>query len=309
MKKAQRLLEKGLLTSTSPNLEFDTQTNYYLPDGIRSSIALNADVEVRCAPRALAEVGEALRKTILQLHADFLSEDGRRVDYAGIKDSPAFKSYKDIARQLQNVEIEGSSENQRLAFFINVYNALVIHGFIERGDQPRNHLQRYLFFSRTCYNIGGRDYSLNDIENGVLRANRPSFGTLYSTPFKSGDPRLKTALSSVEPRVHFALNCGAASCPPIKTFSGDKIDKELDLATEAFLENDEGLKVSESSVYLSMLFNWYKVDFGRNQGEILRWISTYAPSEKRSLIEKLVASDKFNIEYNNYDWGDNAKSD
>ena len=68
---------------------------------ICSSIALNADVEVRCAPRALAEVGEALRKTILQLHADFLSEDGRRVDYAGIKDSPAFKSYKDIARQLQ----------------------------------------------------------------------------------------------------------------------------------------------------------------------------------------------------------------
>ena len=71
------------------------------PVGICSSIALNADLEVRCAPRALAEVGEALRKTILQIHADFLSEDGRRVDYAGIKDSPAFKSYKDIARQLQ----------------------------------------------------------------------------------------------------------------------------------------------------------------------------------------------------------------
>ena len=57
------------------------------------------------------------------------------------------------------------------------------------------------------------------------------------------------------------------------------------------------------------MFNSLQVDFGRNQGEILRWISTHAPSEKRALIEKLVASDKFNIEYNNYDWGDNAKSD
>ena len=94
------------------------------------------------------------------------------------------------------------------------------------------------------YNIGGQDYSLNDIENGVLRANRASFATLFRTPFKPDDPRLsseaKVALDQVEPRVHFALNCGAASCPPIKTFSGNDIDNQLDLATQAFLENSDG---------------------------------------------------------------------
>ena len=77
---------------------------------------------------------------------------------------------------------------------------------------------------------------------------------------RAGDPRLElAALSSPEPRIHFALNCGAASCPPIKTFSGTNIDKELNLATQAFLENDEGLKLADATVYLSMLFSWYKV--------------------------------------------------
>ena len=55
--------------------------------------------------------------------------------------------------------------------------------------------------------------------------------TLYLTPFGKDDPRLEHALEEVEPRIHFALNCGAKSCPPIKTFTNADIDNELKLAT------------------------------------------------------------------------------
>ena len=55
--------------------------------------------------------------------------------------------------------------------------------------------------------------------------------TLYLTPFGKDDPRLEHALEEVEPRIHFALNCGAKSCPPIKTFTSTDIDNELKLAT------------------------------------------------------------------------------
>lgn len=118
--------------------------------------------------------------------------------------------------------------------------------------------QRYKFFSQIGYDLGGHFYSLNDIENGVLRGNRESMATLYRTPFSKGDPRLRVALPQAEPRIHFALNCGAKSCPPIKTFSADEVQKQLDVATESYLESDEALRidVEKATVHLSMLFKW-----------------------------------------------------
>ena len=137
-----------------------------------------------------------------------------------------FESYKGVARQLQRVDLDSMAQNRNelLAFFINIYNALVIHGTIERGV-PANLWARYSFFSTTAYNIGGYKFTLNDIENGILRGNRASMATLYMRPFAASvekDPRLKfTVTDPVEARIHFALNCGAKSCPPIKTFSAE----------------------------------------------------------------------------------------
>ena len=65
--------------------------------------------------------------------------------------------------------------------------------------------------------------------------------TLYMKPFSSADPRMKIILPEVDPRIHFALNCGAKSCPPIKTFSGDQVQAQLNLAANAYLENDDAL--------------------------------------------------------------------
>ena len=106
----------------------------------------------------------------------------------------------------------------------------MIHGNIERGT-PTNTYQRYKFFSTVAYDIGGQVFTLNDIENGILRGNKPSMATLYLTPFGKNDLRLEHALTEVEPRIHFALNCGAKSCPPIKTFTASDVDNELKLAT------------------------------------------------------------------------------
>ena len=92
------------------------------------------------------------------------------------------------------------------------------------------------FFSTVSYKLGGLVYSLNDIENGILRSNRSSMATLYRKPFSATDPKLAIALKTVDPRIHFALNCGAKSCPPIKTFSGAEVEEQLEVATAAFLE-------------------------------------------------------------------------
>merc|ERR1712020_23232 len=82
-----------------------------------------------------------------------------------------------------------------------------------------------------------------------------SMSTLYRKPFGSNDPRLAIILPTVDPRIHFALNCGAKSCPPIKTFTGDEVEEQLEVATQAYLESEDALLVDTAAkqVNLSML--------------------------------------------------------
>lgn len=72
-----------------------------------------------------------------------MSESGKTVDYKGMGASPLFTKFKKMATQLQRVDLENLSDDEKLAFFINIYNVLVIHATVERGGMPTNDLQRY----------------------------------------------------------------------------------------------------------------------------------------------------------------------
>lgn len=88
------------------------------------------------------ELGEQLRQMILKIYGKFLSEDGKKVNYEGIKASTEFGEYKELATQLIRLHIDQASRDEKVAFFINIYNALVIHGNVEKSP-PTNTWQRY----------------------------------------------------------------------------------------------------------------------------------------------------------------------
>lgn len=248
---------------------------------------------------------------ILELFNTFLSSDGKYVDYKGMAESPLWAKFKQMAVQLQRVNLDNVSDDQKLAFYINIYNVLVIHGTVEKGV-PASMLQRYRFFAHTSYNIGGHELSLNDIENGILRSNRSAMGTLYRTPFSKGDPKLKLILPTADPRIHFALNCGAKSCPPIKTFSGEEVQSQLEVASNAFLENDDALKINmdKGVVELSQLFKWYAEDFGTYKNEVLSWALSHTTDPvKKAALEEVMSKGSVKVAYLPYDWGNNNKED
>ena len=180
------------------------------------SQALNAST-YECAVGSATEVGEELRKLILKLYALFISPDGTAVGYRGMAKSKEFEVYEKLSAELQRVDVANITRNDKVAFFINIYNAMVIHATIKKGAAT-NLWARYKFFNCSYYIIAGELYSLQDIENGILRGNKKGVGMLR-VPFQNGDPRKELALEKAEPLIHFALNCGAKSCPPIKTFS------------------------------------------------------------------------------------------
>ncbi|XP_071495825.1 uncharacterized protein, partial [Diadema antillarum] len=165
------------------------------------------------------------------------------------------------------------------------------------------------FFNYVSYVIGGHLYSLNDIENGVLRANRKPIGAL-SKPFSKGDPRLKVALHLHEPLIHFALVCGAKSCPPIKTYSAKDIDKQLTLAGEAFLESSDGCQVDvkKRELRFSRIFKWYREDFGKNDKEVATFVSKLiGDGKKKEQLSEVMGHKDFKVSYMSYNWAVNSQ--
>ncbi|XP_066563635.1 uncharacterized protein LOC136751744 [Amia ocellicauda] len=303
---AKSLMERRFFNPVSGTGQFEeNSTLYRLVEHPRFS--LNAGETAECSPVMAAELSEALRHLILKLYAEHLSPDGKSVDYKAMSQSPSFQRYCDLAVQLQRVELHALSREEKLAFFINIYNVLVIHGHLRLGS-PQNVWQRYRFFNYVSYLIGGAVFTLQDIENGVLRGNRKGVAQLMK-PFSKSDPRLQVALPNAEPLVHFALNCGAKGCPPIKTYTAKDIDRQLRTAAEAFLENDSACRVdrAKGEVRLSQIFKWYKVDFGDTDEKLLNWILNHmGDSPKKSSLEEVLNAPCYKVLYMPYDWSPNT---
>ncbi|XP_033738252.1 LOW QUALITY PROTEIN: uncharacterized protein LOC117325864 [Pecten maximus] len=285
----------------------DSPDKYYRLLEDDESTALNAGETSQCEPKPADELGEEIRKLILKIYNAFLSKDGKKVNYRGIAGSSEFERYKKLTKELHRVRISESTREEKLSFFINIYNALVIHANVTTGPAT-NLWQRYKFFNTIRYIIGGESYSLQDIENGVLRANRKGVG-MFTRPFSHSDPRFKVALEKHEPLIHFALVCGAKSCPPIKTYSTAGIYEQLTVAAESFLDGDDGCQIDmqKRQIRLSKILKWYEEDFGKNKEEVLHWIQAHLPEgDRKSQLTELLDSKKYRVNYMEYDWGVNS---
>lgn len=218
--------------------------------------------------------------------------------------SVAFADFELLTKHLKTVDISALSLDERKAFMINIYNSLTIHGLVQGvlGD-PLSNTSRLKFYASTAYVINGVVLSLNDIEHGILRGNRLSPVPLSSVPFSSDDTSRLALTLDLDPRIHFALNCGARTCPPIGVYSADLLDSQLSRATRGYL-NETTVNLEENRVSISMLFKWYRSDFGTSDGEILSWIETHAAEpiavQIKSCREK--HSTRPVIVYLPYDW-------
>ena len=185
--------------------------------------------------------------------------DGQgRVHYGPLAASEAFAAAETAARALAGARLDGlTGRHERLAFWINVYNALVLHGIVRLG--VRASVRRvWNFFGRVSYRVGGFMLSLDDIEHGVLRDNRRRPWPPLR-PFGAGDPRRALAVSPPDPRFHFAITCGAASCPPVGVYRAAALEAQLEAATRNFVNQEVAL--AGERLACSRLFKWYRVDF------------------------------------------------
>jgi glutaredoxin len=180
---------------------------------------------------------------LLDLHSS-----GRKVDYKALRVSPVFLEYISLSTALARAEIvqqlPSLHAEDRIALLCNLYNALLIHAVAVYG-YPESPEGRSNFFSGRSganYLLGQHVFSLDDLEHGLIRANlpHPSKAGMSSTYFSEGDPRAVFALDRAhfDPRVHFVLNCGAASCPPLRVLSRNTLQVALAAAARSYLKSE-----------------------------------------------------------------------
>ena len=186
------------------------------------------------------------------------------------------------------------SASARKAYWLNAYNATVLRGVAEAPASMRNVLT-YLpdngFFRGRRWRIDGREVSLDDIEN---REVRPVFH---------------------DARVHFALNCAARSCPPLRAgvYSAERVEAQLDEQVRRYFAGDR-VTVDErtDTVRVVQLFEWFRDDFtarvpGHPVSTVagpLGFVHTFAPAALRTRIEAACGADggACTLTYEPYDW-------
>ena len=245
-----------------------------------------------------------LGKLWSKLEARHLNSDGK-VDHSHIRDDHYYWKFEEEVCELQGVHMTKLDENARKASVINVYNLMIRYASVKVGV-PASASTRSVFFDEVYVNIEGADFSLNDLEHGILRANaRHPFQVLRSFGMTTGKQSL--ALTKPDPRVHFALNCGARSCPPIKKYTAANIDEELEVSAQAFCEQDDNVEVDliDGTLTLSKIFSWYSSDFG---SEIPRVVAGYLSGKKKENLESLIDGGNLKVKYFDYDWSSNDVS-
>lgn len=169
------------------------------------------------------------------------------------------------------------TDAEKIAFWVNVYNGLTNYWVIKKQIKKSMMEKPFLvMFSKIT--IGGHRFSLDDIEHGILRKNRRSLYKLFRQ-FSKKDPRYQLLVQKLDYRIHFALNCGAKSCPAISFYDAQYLEKQLQIAEESFIEQEFLVDDVQKTISCSKIFWLYKKDFTN--------IYTNAPKYKDYKIQYL----------------------
>ncbi|WP_255452806.1 DUF547 domain-containing protein [Aquimarina sp. RZ0] len=179
-----------------------------------------------------------------------VSDDGK-VNYKGfMRDSSQLYEY--FAYLSDNAPTERWSKEEKLAYWINAYNAYTIKLIID--NYPINSIKDIKDpWDKKFFKIDGVLYSLNELEHKILR--------------KLNDPR-----------IHFAINCASFSCPVVwnRAFTARNVDKALDTQTRNFINDPLRNTITNEVVEVSKIFSWFKKDFKIGGGDAKSFINKYS---------------------------------
>lgn len=222
----------------------------------------------------LDELDGLLKDYVKPVSANNIQYNG--VDYLSWGKDP--RHAKVIEEILSTQPNSLSSKNDKLAFWMNAYNVLTIDLISREGETESIKNLGSTFTSpwkAHDWSISGQKYTLDNIEHNIIR--------------KLG-----------EPRIHFAINCAAKSCPDLRNeaYRASRLESQLEDQTQKTLGNrTKGYRVeSNNTIRVSKVMDWFKEDF--NGGDLRSWLKSYRPED---------INDSTSIKFLDYDWSLNKQ--
>ncbi|WP_179347933.1 DUF547 domain-containing protein [Winogradskyella pacifica] len=210
---------------------------------------------------------EAFDHAILNaLLKEYVSEDGN-VNYKGLKtESKTLQRYIDLLKLHQ--PNDDWTKNDKLAYWINAYNALTID-LILRNYPTKSIKDIKDPWDQRLWKLGDTWQNLNDIEHEILRKMN-------------------------EPRIHFAIVCASVSCPKLQNtaFTASNLDAHLTNATKEFLADTSKNELSKDNIKISKIFRWFKNDFEQS-GSLIDFLNQYSD---------ITISESAKKSYTDYNW-------
>ena len=214
---------------------------------------------------------------------------GNQFDYQGlIEQKSILLQFTDMLgeKSPDSHPAEFPGESDKLAYWINAYNAYILKIIVE--NYPVESIKDINFIGFTVWLdknlIGGEEISFKSLEDDIIRE-------------RFGDPR-----------IHFAINCASASCPPLaaSAFFPLQLNQQLDERTKTFINNADNFFVDDENqtIYMSSIFDWYDDDFltwlqekkGIKDPDLLDYIEIYLPD---GIKQEWRSYDQ---EFYDYDW-------
>lgn len=224
------------------------------------------------------------------------------VDYNSIGEEEVFWQFIGQINSARPSQMQ--SDEERLAFWINAYNALTIQLILD--NMPLESITDIAGglagvavpginspWDLTVAIIEGEELTLQEIEDRKVRA--------------SGDER-----------IHFAINCASLGCPPLQreAFRPETLDEQLDRAKLAFIGNQRFNYLDGTTLHLSKIFDWYEEEFRQEAGSVtgylaphleLMFMKGYSARNRVPVpTELLPSSEDLKVEYLPYDWSLNS---
>jgi hypothetical protein len=196
----------------------------------------------------------------------FVSEKGN-VNYEGFrKNSKTLTTY--IASLGENIPTENWSKNDKLAYWMNAYNAMTVDLILH--NLPLESIKDIAKpWDQRLWKLDEKWYNLEEIEHQILR-------------------------KMDEPRIHFGINCASYSCPPLlnKAFTAETVDTQLAFLSQRFINDTTRNSISQDRVEISKIFNWFSKDFQQN-GSVIDFLNQYSET---------TISANAKVRYKDYNW-------
>lgn len=209
------------------------------------------------------------------------------MDYAALK-AHDLATVESLRNAWGKVNVAALNKKQQQAYWMNVYNINTVATIIENyptksiRDLSTDPIIRLNVFKKERIPFGDKMLSLNDVENDKIRE------------------------GFHDPRIHFAINCAARSCPPLRTeaYTGEKLDAQLDDQAHKFLNGPLGVHFGRKGdtlvIHTTKIMDWFGKDFDQWGGGKAAFIRRYVTPDKQKLIDD--AGGKIGFEFDDYNW-------